>query len=627
MKTRIFLSVLCLFCAAVSSAQNNTFIDKWETRVKSQRKKVWDAATKKSVSPQNKTVYVLHLRKQKVASFHSNSECQNEKKQLENIANSMFTTTKTSGSSDKVTNALLRAKAEADAKSNQKIMSSIKEQCSCHAENNPDYRPNNNNNTKSNSPDYGNLFTPDDETDNSNPLNSLFGDNQQTQYENIFDAPSARTPIYANTGEDVSLNLDHLGTSTGSADKGIHVGDPNWKSNWQTPVKWEESDYAINKFDAIKKEIAVDLKFRNEVADSIRAFLEAGTGSIPQLLHDLYKERTGYDIEDLRNRQNLTEEERKIAENYNHFVKQMAIELDYQANEAKKNPNPEKRLIDNAIMASDVYNSGSKSLEDTDWRPVLSSYGIENTAIAQAVEAINKFNEDGTGFYAQMYKNDLTGEYTLAFRGTDDIYDWISNVEQGFSMLSPQYASAAQIGVLLNGCKEKVNIVGHSLGGGLATVVGLQTGFPTYTYNQADISQGMVDQYKLDVSKSDNITAYYMDGEILTTKQNEIREYSTLIPLGKKVKTGSAVEIEESKVLTVVSEIAKAIPNPLVKAAGVLATKASLVAEGDAHRIPHMEQYFRAVYGESQVKWARYNNVQLALNNNNTYSNLLINTK
>ena len=53
----------------------------------------------------------------------------------------------------------------------------------------------------------------------------------------------------------------------------------------------------------------------------------------------------------------------------------------------------------------------------------------------------------------------------------------------------------------------------------------------------------------------------------------------------------------------------------------------NLTAMIDGHRIPHMEQYFRSVYGRSQVKWENYNNTQLVLRNNDTYSKLLIDTK
>ncbi|MDR1526589.1 MAG: hypothetical protein LBS46_02825 [Dysgonamonadaceae bacterium] len=621
--------------------------------MKSQRSNAWNTATRNATAPQNRTVHVLYLRGAKVATFLSSSECENEKQQLKNIVSQMLPSSNSdemkqpaTKGRDHLENVLLRKKAEADAKTRtkkaetdaknrQELLASVEHQCACRSENNPHYTSN----AKSGDSGYGDLFTPAvGETDKDSPSNSLFADNPQTQYENIFDAPSARTSIRTNTDatQEVSVNFDNIGAYTGS---GIRVGNPNWKSDWQTPVEIEESDYTINKFDAIKKEIAIDLRFRNEVAISIQAFLENRTSSIPQLLRDLYRERTGFDIEDLRNRKNLTDEEREIAEDYNHFVKQMAIELDYQANEAKKNPNPEKRLIDNAIMANDIYEPGSKGLKDTDWHPLTSSWGIEDKTIAQTIDAINRFNEDGSGFYAQMYKNELTGEYTLAFRGSNlnnlsDINDWVNNAMQGFSILNPQYANAAIIGQMLSDCKEKINIVGHSLGGGLATVAGLKTGFPTYTYNQADISQGTVDKYKLDVSKSDNITAYYTDGEILTTLQNETRDYNTLIPLGQKIKTGSVAPTEESKTLSVISKTADVaaifgVPYSefTAKAATVINKGIPLVAMLDGHRMPHTEQHLRSIYGESQVRWEGYNNVQLVLRNNNTYSNLLINTK
>jgi hypothetical protein len=650
MKAKGFLIVLCLFCVGVLPAQNSTFIQKWEQQARS-RGASWNSYTRAATAANRPTYTSLFVNGKFVASFNNNSACQTKVKELVEIADNLYGKSTTSNSSsgnskrsqalrdlgrrtgvdtDGLRNQLSKKFDEASAKSKQETLSKVRESCKCRTEKNPNYDPNHNANAKSYNFSNNDLFsTGDDDNANDTQSNPLF-DGVQTQFDNPLDAPSARTLQAAQQGSqpNVSLNFDDVGQYAG----GIYVGNVNWKSGGFAPVEGLErraSDYTLNKLDAIKNEIAVDLDFRNEVAGPIQAFLE-GKGSLPQLLRDLYKERTGYDIEELRNKRNLTEEERKIAEDYNHFAKQMAIELDYQANEAKKKPNPEKNLIDFAIMANDVYkDSDFKGLEDTDWKPIDYSIGIKDNAIAQAIDAINEFNNDGTGFYAQIYKNGLTGEYTLAFRGTNMMSpaDWYNNVMQGFSIQNRQYANAALIGELLKDSKEKINIVGHSLGGGLATVAGLQTGFPTYTYNQADISQGTVDTYHLDVSKSDNITAHYAEGEILTTLQNETREYNTLIPLGKKVKTGSAIKIEENKTLTVVAEIAKATPYPLVKAAGVVATKANLVAMGDAHRMSHTEQYFRATYSASQNKWARCNDVQSHLRNDNTYSKILIDTK
>jgi hypothetical protein len=599
-----------------------------------------------SSSSNNQYVYVLRNSSgQELGTFTNENNCRMRLRNIEmrckSLIDDLYRDISRYSTDRTAQNQMNQAKEQVNSKIN-KIFSG----CSCSQKRNPKYRPPApsqqpafNTNTKQPT----GISTPQSGTSSttlSEPEKPFF----QASTSNGNTAPQKQEALNSlivgggqvgekNTLASVSPNFGNTGQYAG----GIYVGNANWKSGGFAPVKGLErraSDYTLNKLDAIKNEIAVDLTFRNEVADPIQSFLENRTSSIPQLMDNLYKERTGYDIEKLRNKQYLTEDERKIVEDYNHFVKQMAVELDYQANEAKKKPNTEKNLIDFAIMANDVYNDGSRLLEDTDWKPIISSQGIKDNALAQAIDAINSFNaqnNNNSGFYAQIYKNELTGEYTLAFRGSEmTAADWKNNIQQGFSAFSEQYAFAASIGECLSRSNAKINIVGHSLGGGLATVVGLQTGFPTYTYNQADISQGTVDRYKLDVSKTNNITAYYAEGEMLTTLQNETREYNTLIPLGKKVKTGYVIT-EESIALSAISKATSVVPDKRVQAVGTLAAAAdkgdNLLAMYHGHRMPNMEQYFRSKYSESQVKWEGYNNVQLVLKNNNTYSQLLIDTK
>jgi hypothetical protein len=659
MKAKVFLIVICLFCAGVLSAQNSPFIRKWEQQART-RGASWNSFTRAATAANRPRYTSLYLKGKFLASFNDNSTCHRKIDELVGIAENTYgkpasTTTSKSRTKGQATrdleritgvnidaamggldNTLSRKKAEADAKRKKEVFSEIRGYCECRSENNPNYKSGTQS-AKPNDFDNSDLFAGGNNGSTDNTPDNPLLDGIQTQYDNPFDAPSARDPLLVQQGALPSVSLNFDDAEKYAAGTGIRVGNPNWVSDWQTPPELEELDYMTGKFDVIKKEITVDLKFRDEVADSIRSFLENGTASIPQLMGNLYKERTGYDIEELRNKQYLTEEERKIVEDYNRFVKQMAIELDYQANEAKKKPDPEKNLIDFAIMAGDVYKDGSRLLKDTDWRPLTSSGGIEDEAIARAIDAINSFNtqnNNNSGFYAQIYKNELTGEYTLAFRGSEmTATDWKNNIQQGFSFFSEQYAFAASIGECLSRSNAKINIVGHSLGGGLATVAGLKTSFPTYTYNQADISQGTVDKYKLDVSKSDNITAHYVEGEILTTLQSETREYNTLIPLGKKVKTGSIIATEESAILTAVSKTGNAVGGvvPYAEFAGTVATVLdkgdNLLVMGDGHRMPSIEQYFRSTYSKSQVKWEGYNNVRMVLKNDKTYSNLLIDTK
>jgi hypothetical protein len=44
---------------------------------------------------------------------------------------------------------------------------------------------------------------------------------------------------------------------------------------------------------------------------------------------------------------------------------------------------------------------------------------------------LSKLKDDRIGLYSGLFYNEKTNEYALAFRGTDDAKDWITNTVQG----------------------------------------------------------------------------------------------------------------------------------------------------------------------------------------------------
>jgi hypothetical protein len=75
------------------------------------------------------------------------------------------------------------------------------------------------------------------------------------------------------------------------------------------------------------------------------------------------------------------------------------------------------------------------------------------------------------------------GKTILAFSGTDELLDWADNLSQGVTGLSWQYGYALMLagGV---GCEM---VVGHSLGGGLASFVAIHRGIKCATVNPAPL--------------------------------------------------------------------------------------------------------------------------------------------
>jgi pimeloyl-ACP methyl ester carboxylesterase len=130
-----------------------------------------------------------------------------------------------------------------------------------------------------------------------------------------------------------------------------------------------------------------------------------------------------------------------------------------------------------------------------------------------------------TGFSATLFRNTLTGEYVLGFRGTDMARDHVSNVLQGIGDPSPQYFQATALARLVNdamGVDGNLSFVGHSLGGGLASAAALATGNNAVTFNAAGLSQG--EQRRIARSFPDqrnpSVTAYYVEGEALSVFQD-----------------------------------------------------------------------------------------------------------
>jgi len=73
------------------------------------------------------------------------------------------------------------------------------------------------------------------------------------------------------------------------------------------------------------------------------------------------------------------------------------------------------------------------------------------------------------------------------------------------------------------GVRDSINklYVGHSLGGGLASLAGITSGERTITFNSAGLSSGTLARYKVSRGSADGlVSAYYLRGEILSGLQD-----------------------------------------------------------------------------------------------------------
>ncbi|WP_336748364.1 PAAR-like domain-containing protein [Pantoea vagans] len=111
---------------------------------------------------------------------------------------------------------------------------------------------------------------------------------------------------------------------------------------------------------------------------------------------------------------------------------------------------------------------------------------------------------------------------TVVFRGTRNGTDWKNNLEQGTGFNSDYYNQAVTIGTYVKDSTAPVDIAGHSLGGGLASAASRASGQPGWTFNAAGLKPDTVEKYGGSVvtpKDTENITAYRVNGEILTAVQ------------------------------------------------------------------------------------------------------------
>jgi hypothetical protein len=197
-------------------------------------------------------------------------------------------------------------------------------------------------------------------------------------------------------------------------------------------------------------------------------------------------------------------------------------------------PTPAKitELSNAASMAQDSYNDNSDEAAqigeytrmNTDDQAVLDEMFDPGTFTP---EDFNTNRDDG--FYASLYKNNNTGEYFVAFRGSEPkgmqfYHDWfIEDGGQAFGAQTPQIEKTMRLADKMNQATNgNVSFTGHSLGGGNSAMASYYTGLPAYTFNTRGVHQNTLDFLDENnaVGSTSNITNYSTSNDILNALQN-----------------------------------------------------------------------------------------------------------
>lgn len=154
-------------------------------------------------------------------------------------------------------------------------------------------------------------------------------------------------------------------------------------------------------------------------------------------------------------------------------------------------------------------------------------------------------HSDKSGFSAGLY-TDNQGHYVVAYVGTDEAKDWLTNLGQGLGFKDAQYDQAialAQQAKIAFG--NEVVITGHSLGGGLAGAASIVSDIPAVTFNASGVHDNTLERQGLDADaakryadESGLVRRYAVDNEILTKLQEDSIPLKWVMPdaVGHKIE-------------------------------------------------------------------------------------------
>jgi hypothetical protein len=183
-----------------------------------------------------------------------------------------------------------------------------------------------------------------------------------------------------------------------------------------------------------------------------------------------------------------------------------------------------------ALLAKDVYSTTGQGV---DGYSRLSDSALLGAGIDPA-----SLHDSASGFQAGIYSDNH--QYVLAFAGTNDMRDWLSNVRQATGYDDVQYNQAVAVAKSAKAAfGDALVIAGHSLGGGLAATAALATGTVAVTFNAAGVSDYTLNRMGIDpaAAKQDaqagGIRRYSEQYDMLTGTQ----ESTSLIPdaIGHKI--------------------------------------------------------------------------------------------
>ncbi|UFS70705.1 hypothetical protein LPW11_00605 [Geomonas sp. RF6] len=198
--------------------------------------------------------------------------------------------------------------------------------------------------------------------------------------------------------------------------------------------------------------------------------------------------------------------------------------------------------VERARLAEDVYHvrrgdppEGWDRVSDQDLRKL----GGTSDMFPQLRPDFNP-EEYKDGYYPELYKakKDVFGEerYVLAFRGTQGKDDILADGVQAIGGETGHYTTAIKTAQKLKKkLGDRLDITGHSMGGGMATAAGIITGSPTYAIDPAGVHPETIERFGKEYTRNladSNVQNFVTDGEVLDTMQQPGVQRAVLLGMG-----------------------------------------------------------------------------------------------
>ncbi|VVM79054.1 hypothetical protein PS664_02187 [Pseudomonas fluorescens] len=157
------------------------------------------------------------------------------------------------------------------------------------------------------------------------------------------------------------------------------------------------------------------------------------------------------------------------------------------------------------------------------------------------------FSNVETGFFAALYKNEATGRYYVANRGTATARDAQTDVVNNLGFVDAQYEDANRLVLDVNAVLgEQVTYVGHSLGGGRSSSMAMRVDGRAITFNAAGVHPRVARELQQDLSNAPvNIQAIYVQGDLVSIAQDsrgyDIATAILATPIVMMVEIGRAI--------------------------------------------------------------------------------------